>query len=189
MLDRQDVIRVIIDEVAADDIVVSNIADASFELYDLGDRARNFYMLGSFGLAPSIALGLALSRAENVIAINGDGSLLYNLGTLATENRHGPPNLVHVIVDNRIHSATGSQPTATAFGSDLAAMARGAGLSTTEVDSIEAFREALRRAIGQHEAPQVIVVRCGPLAGERSPVPALTGHEIRKRFMAALDDR
>ena len=120
---RQDVIQAVLDTVSDDVAIVASLADTSFELCMLGDRPRNFYMLGSFGLAPSIALGIALSRPGPVIAIDGDGALLYNLGCLATEGRYAPPHYVHVVVDNGAHGATGYQPTATSKTTDLAGVA------------------------------------------------------------------
>jgi sulfopyruvate decarboxylase subunit beta len=108
-VNRPAIIAAILEFIPDDVVVVSNIADASFELCSLKDRARNFYMLGSFGLAPSIGLGLALSRSERVVVINGDGALLYNLGSLPTDGRYAPANYLHLVVDNGAHGATGYQ--------------------------------------------------------------------------------
>ncbi|MGH7301869.1 MAG: thiamine pyrophosphate-dependent enzyme, partial [Candidatus Rokuibacteriota bacterium] len=156
-MNRQDVIRTILG--AADDgvVIVASLADTSFELCMLGDRPRNFYMLGSFGLAPSIALGVALSRPDPVIAIDGDGALLYNLGCLATEGRYAPANYLHVVVNNGAHGATGYQPTATSGTADLAAVAAGCGLRARDVADQDALRDALREALDGKGGAQVIV--------------------------------
>lgn len=96
-----------------DEIVVSNIGDPSKELYKIKDRPRNFYMLGSMGLASSISLGIALSKSENVVCLDGDGALLMNLGSLATIANYNPKNLVLIVLDNGSYGTTGNQPSFT----------------------------------------------------------------------------
>lgn len=109
--------------------VVANIGYPSRELHHLKDRARNFYMLGSMGLSSSIGLGLSLSVPErHVIAIDGDGSILMNMGSLATIAHQKPENYLLVIIDNGTYGSTGDQPTATSHGTDLGAVAKGAGI-------------------------------------------------------------
>jgi sulfopyruvate decarboxylase subunit beta len=182
---RPDVIRAVLARIADDVIVVSNIADASFELCHLNDRPRNFYMLGSFGLAPSIGLGLALSRPERVVVINGDGALLYNLGSLPTEGRYAPANYLHLVVDNGAHGATGYQPTATSAGTDLAAVARGCGLPAQRVDTPAALGEALDAWLARGGARVVVAVASDrPVAP--APLPPYSGREIATRFGRSL---
>ena len=182
---RQEVIGAVLELTDASDLIVSNIADASFELYKLGDRARNFYMLGSFGLAPSIALGLALARQERVVAINGDGALLYSLGCLATEGRYAPENLVHVVVDNGSHGATGYQPTATSVKTDVAAVAAGCGLDATTVRDLDGFRLAFAKALAAGGGV-LVVAKIDEMPPEPAPLPPMSGEAIRERFMSAL---
>ncbi|MFQ6672071.1 MAG: thiamine pyrophosphate-dependent enzyme [Candidatus Tectimicrobiota bacterium] len=184
---RQDVIRIVLEAVDSETVIVSNIADASFELCMLGDRQRNFYMLGSFGLAPSIGLGVALSRKERVVVINGDGALLINLGCLATEGRYRPGNLLHIVVDNAAHGATGYQPTATSVGCDLAAVAQGCGLRAKTVHDTATLKQALVEALAS-EGPEVIVAKVDERPPVAAPHPPHTGPEIRDRFMAALQE-
>ena len=110
-------------------LLISNIGFPSRELYAAKDRPENFYMLGSMGLASSIGLGLALGRPERrVIVLDGDGSVLMNLGTLATIAHYAPENYLLVILDNCCYGSTGSQPTCTHLGTDLAALALAAGV-------------------------------------------------------------
>ena len=80
---RIDAIRIIA-EIVEEEMIVANIGFPSRELYSLHDRNRNFYMVGSMGLASSIGLGLAMSTKQKIWVIDGDGSVLMNLGTLAT---------------------------------------------------------------------------------------------------------
>ena len=86
---RSDVIR----EIATlDGLIISNIGHPSRELYAQQDSARNFYMLGSMGLASSVGLGMACSQKKRVYVIDGDGALLMNMGSLATIAHHAPAN-------------------------------------------------------------------------------------------------
>ena len=115
--------------------VVCNIGFPSQELYSVKDSAKNFYMLGSMGLASSIGLGLSTTISEQVLSIDGDGSVLMNLGTLATVANRAPGNYTLLIVDNGAYGSTGDQPTYTSGKTNLAAMARAAGV--TSVHEVE----------------------------------------------------
>ena len=103
-------------------------------------------MLGSMGMASSIGLGLALAQKKRVYAIDGDGSLLMNLGSLATIARHAPPNYCLIVIDNKCYSSTGNQPTHTANKTDLAAIALGAGCAQVKtVDNLKDLQNCLNR--------------------------------------------
>jgi sulfopyruvate decarboxylase subunit beta len=130
-------------------LLISNIGLPSRELYATRDRPDNFYMLGSMGLASSIGLGLALGLAQSlparrVIVLDGDGSVLMNLGTLATIAHYAPENYLLVILDNCCYGSTGSQPTCTHLGTDLAALALAAGVKfVRKVDNLDDLPLAL----------------------------------------------
>jgi sulfopyruvate decarboxylase subunit beta len=129
---------------AADAFLVCNIGFPSRELYAVKDRPENFYMLGSMGMASSIGLGLALAQKRRVIVLDGDGSILMNLGTLATIANHAPDNYLLVILDNCCYGSTGLQPTCTSCRTDMAAMARAAGVdSVLLVKTAKDLKEAL----------------------------------------------
>lgn len=129
--------------------VLSNLGANTYDLYAAGDRAQNFYMWGAMGSVSSIGLGLALARPDlRVFVLDGDGSLLMNLGSLATISVQRPANLVHIVFDNRMYETTGGQPTHTAAGINLAAVARAAGLAAVrEVSDVSAFAEAAQAAL------------------------------------------
>lgn len=137
--------------------VVTIMGAVAAELYSLGHRANFFYLEHAMGLASSIGLGIALAQPERkVVVVDGDGSVLMNLGGLTTLARYAPPNLVHLIFDNESLLSVGGFPTATATGSDLAAMARGAGIrNVSAVADLEAFVPAVRAAV---EAPELACV-------------------------------
>ena len=110
-------------------LVTCYLGSAAEELYASGDERRFFYVLGSMGVASSVALGLALASHRRVLAFEGDGSLLMNLGALVTTAQFGGEGFVLAIVDNGQHAATGGQATATARGLDLSDLARAAGFT------------------------------------------------------------
>ena len=90
---RSDVLKTLI-PIISDQLVVSNIGLPSQELHLLDDQPTNFYMLGTMGLSSSIGLGLALAQKAKVIAIDGDGSVLTNFGTLPTIANNPADNFV-----------------------------------------------------------------------------------------------
>ncbi len=144
-----------------DRLVVTIMGASAQELYDLGHRENFFYLQHAMGLASSIGLGLAMHLPhERVIVLDGDGSLLMNLGTLATMARYRPPNLIHVVFDNGSLLSTGGFDSHTTSGvTDLAMIARGAGVEhVASADSAMTFGEAFVEAL-QREALSVIVAR------------------------------
>ncbi len=163
---------------AQDALLVANIGYPSRELCAVGDRSSNFYMLGSMGLASSIGLGLALARPDRrVIAIDGDGAALMNLGSLATIADQAPENYLLVILDNGCYGSTGSQPTCTSRRADLALLAEGAGVS--EVGLAVTPAEVRSGLAGRG----VLVVKV-EVGNAEVPVIDLSPEEIMERFMA-----
>jgi sulfopyruvate decarboxylase subunit beta len=136
-----------------DKLVVTIMGACAQELYDLGHCENFFYLQHAMGLASSIGLGLALNRPEQrVVVLDGDGSVLMNLGTLATLARYRPRNLTHIIFDNGSLLSTGGFPSHTAEAGrvDLAAIARGSGVPhvaavSTPFDFITAVADAFER--------------------------------------------
>jgi sulfopyruvate decarboxylase subunit beta len=148
---RIDALAAIYDDIA-DRAVVTIMGAVAVELYSLGHRPNFFYLEHAMGLASSMGLGIALAQPDReVVVIDGDGSLLMNLGTLTTMARYAPPNLTHVVFDNESLLSVGGFPTATGTGSDLAAIARGAGITGARmVTQLDDFTTAAREdlAIG-----------------------------------------
>ena len=107
---RSDILKELV-PVLSDQLVVTNIGLPSQEMHMLDDQPTNFYMLGTMGLASSIGLGLALAQDKKVIAIDGDGSVLMNLGTLPTIGNNECDNYILLIIDNGSYGSTGDQKT------------------------------------------------------------------------------
>jgi sulfopyruvate decarboxylase subunit beta len=133
----------------ADRVVVTIMGAVAAELQSLGHRPNFFYLQHAMGLASSLGLGIALCRPDRqVVVLDGDGSLLMNLGTLTTLARYRPGNLVHVVFDNESLLSVGGFPTATSTGSDLAAIAAGAGVPETRtVHDPESLVQEVDRAL------------------------------------------
>lgn len=127
-MDRATATRLLVSRLR-DEVIVSNLGQATIDLQHVGDRLLNCYTFGSMGQCSSIGLGLALARPDTrVVCLDGDGSLLMNLGSLCTIATVRPSNFALVIWDNEVHMTTGGQPTATSHRSSFAQMARGAGI-------------------------------------------------------------
>ncbi len=108
---RYDAIKDIMEDIE-DELIICNIGFPSRELYEINDRSENFYMIGSMGLASSIGLGLALAKPhKHVVVIDGDGSLLMNMGSLVTVFAQNPDNLTWIVIDNGAYGSTGNQDT------------------------------------------------------------------------------
>jgi len=155
---RADCIKALYPEFQ-DSLVVTIMGACAQELYDLGHRENFFYLQHAMGLASSIGLGLALNRpATRVVVLDGDGSVLMNLGTLATLARYRPPNLIHIIFDNGSLLSTGGFETHTTNGvTDLAAVARGAGcLHVAAVSNTYDFMEAAADAFERNELSVIV---------------------------------
>src|SRR3954469_5170070 len=139
-------------------VVVTIMGAVSAELQSLGHRPNFFYLQHAMGLASSLGLGIALSRPElQVIVLDGDGSVLMNLGGLTTLARYRPRNLVHVVFDNESLLSVGGFPTATSTGSDIAAMAAAAGIPrAATVRSIDEFVAEFDAAIAARELTTIV---------------------------------
>jgi len=130
-------------------LVVTIMGALPAELQSLGHRPNFFYLQHAMGLASSTGLGLALSLPhQKVIVLDGDGSLLMNLGSLTTLARYKPKNLLHIVFDNESLLSVGGFPTATGTGTDLGGIARAAGIPQARtVSTVEEFTKAVRHAI------------------------------------------
>ena len=148
--------------------VVTIMGAVAAELQAVGHRPNFFYLQHAMGLASSMGLGMALGRPGlKVVVLDGDGSVLMNLGGLTTLARYRPANLVHVIFDNESLLSVGGFPTATSTGSDLEGIAAAAGVPRTmTVRSVEDFASAFDEALAARELTTMVakVDPVGPAA-------------------------
>ena len=144
---------------AGDRPIVGNLGPTSDELWHAGHRDRNFYTYGNMGLVSSIGLGMALATDEQIICMDGDGSLLMNLGTLASIGRERPKNLIVLVYDNEAWGQTGHQLSHTGTGTSLEAAAQACGIgSATTVSDLEELEGALSTAL-ESDGPHFIVAK------------------------------
>ena len=167
-----------------DQLVVCNIGIPSQELHAIDDQPTNFYMLGTMGLASSIGLGLALAQPKPVIVIDGDGSILTNMGTLPTIANNVANNYILMIIDNGSYGSTGDQPTYTGKKTSLAKVAEACGcervIECRDVDTGRVLQEALDGG-----EMTVMVVKCDS-GNAKMPVITMDPVIIRDRFMKAV---
>jgi thiamine pyrophosphate-dependent acetolactate synthase large subunit-like protein len=184
MMQRLEATQVVVELVRPDTPIIGGVGNSTFDLVP-HDRPLNFYMWNSMGMASSIALGVALARPDlRDVVLDGDGSILMNLGSLATEISAGVTNLVHVIWDNGGWEITGGQPAGTPFGIDLESVARGCGFGrTATVADLDTLRAVFADAMADTKA-WVIVGKVGP--GDSPYRPSKNCVALRDRFMAAL---
>ena len=170
--------------VIRDHLVVCNIGIPSQELHAIDDQPTNFYMLGTMGLASSIGLGLALAQPKKVIAIDGDGSVLTNLGTLPTIANNEARNYILLIIDNGSYGSTGDQPTYAGRKTSLAAVAKACGCDNVVECRAEDTKAVLEEALAG-DRMTVIVCKCES-GNAKMPVITMDPVVIRDRFMRAV---
>ena len=169
-----------------EELVVTNLGAVRHEWQALRRHPGNYH-LQNLGLTSSMALGLALALPHRkVVAFDGDGSLLLNLGSLATIANQHPKNLIHVVFDNECYESSRGAPTATAGQADLAAIARGAGFANvTTANSVAEFEQGFLRALKTNDLSFVLAkVEVG--AGD-VPAAALDSAENKYLFVRYIE--
>jgi thiamine pyrophosphate-dependent acetolactate synthase large subunit-like protein len=187
-MNRFDLTKRLVAKLKANEAVIGGIGNTNFDLWAAGQRPENFYMLGSMGLAVPIGLGVALAQpARRTFVLEGDGSLLMQLGSLGTVAATAPANLAVVVFDNGMYHITGKQKTLTAGTVDLVALARGAGLERSEWARDESHFETLVDRALRENGPWFIGARIDGAspAGVTERDPARS----RQRFMDALSGK
>lgn len=170
-------------------IVVTIMGAVAAELYTLGHRPNFFYLEHAMGLASSMGLGIALAMPRHkVIVIDGDGSLLMNLGTLSTMARYRPGNLLHIVFDNESLLSVGGFPTATSTGTDLAGIARASGVpSVMEAHATESLVKSVHEALASNTLTTIVskVEAIGPKTFHMD-LPLLENRFQFKRSLEAM---
>lgn len=185
VMNRSELTRRLVARIGDEVAVVAGIGNTHFDLWASGQRAANFYMLGSMGLAVPIALGLAVAQPDRpVICLEGDGSILMQLGSLGTVAAVAPPNLTVVVWDNGAYQITGGQPAMTSASLDLVAVAKGCGIDRSTWVADEAHFDAVVDHALEGAGP---VFACARIDNE--PPAGVTERDaarIGNRFMDAL---
>lgn len=188
IMNRGDLTKRLVSRLKNEEAVIGGIGWTNFELWGAGRRSQNFYMLGSMGLAFPIALGVAIAQpGRKVVGLEGDGSLLMQVGALGTIASLRQKNLIMVVWDNGAYEITGGQPAVSGSVVDLVGLARASGLEKAGWALDEGhFDDLVARALGE-DGPHFIGVKID------ATKPAVTTHrdpvQIRERFMRGLGVR
>ncbi len=167
-------------------LVVAGLGASAWDVTAAGDNPLTFPLWGAMGGAVAMGLGLALARPDRrVLVITGDGEMLMGVGALATVAVQAPGNLAIAVLDNERYGETGMQETHTASGCDLAAMARAAGIASSETVRDEAALTPARLLLRQAPGPVFVVIK---IRAETLPLvlPPRDGVVLKDRFRTAL---
>jgi len=184
---RAEAIESLQQKIGADDLIVSTTGKISRELFEIEDRAGNFYMQGSMGHAASIGLGLSLNQSKPVVVLDGDGAVLMKMGTLATVGNLQPERFLHIILDNGCYDTTGAQLSVSSTLSfadiALACNYKRAASVCTEHEMIE-YIDLFKKEKG----PSLIHMKVLKGADKNLGRPTLSPVEIRERFMRFIGE-
>jgi len=156
------------------------------EMYMLGDRNNQLYMVGSMGCALSIGTGIALHKPGlKVIVVDGDGALLMRTGAMATTCSCAPHNLIHILLDNEVHESTGGQRTLSGNVS-FPVIAKGFGYThVCSTDVLDEFKSCLTQSMEQNGSVFIhLKTRPGVPAGLGRP--SVKPVQVKERFMEYL---
>jgi phosphonopyruvate decarboxylase len=190
MMNRTKCLEALAARLTDDEIVVATYSTAS-EWVEMSDRALNYYSFGAMGLASSHGIGLALARPERrVVVLDGDGSLLMNLGTLVTIANVAPENLTHFVGYNGCYEANGEHPIPGRDAISFAGFARSAGYKTvTEFRDVPTMAQELP-AFMEAPGPRFATLFVQPSIKPELDYALVHGEAARKRFAAGLaEDR
>jgi len=183
---RDKAIETIITTVSPSAIVVSTTGLISREIFERYDSERNVYVPGSMGLASSIGLGIAVSRQDRqVVVVDGDSSLLMNMGSIVTIGKMKPDNLLHIVIDNGAYGSCSEEPSM----SDSAHMEKMARVVGYKFVRMVASHKGLKHAILSFgSGPGFILAKIG-LGGRRNFQRPLDLPGIKAKFMAFLEKK
>jgi sulfopyruvate decarboxylase subunit beta len=192
MMKRYDAIRAVVKDLD-DELIISNIGVPSKELHEIRESKHNFYMLGSMSMATPIGLGLAMALERNdddrkVIVLDGDGSVLMNLGELVTVYSQKAENLIIVIIDNEAYGSTGSQKTYASEVS-LSNIARSIGIKEVYyIDAKDSVEDIDMKEYIEKSGPVVLHIKVNPGNSDAKNIE-FTPSKIKNRFMKTIKDR
>ncbi|AWB42963.1 phosphonopyruvate decarboxylase [Paenibacillus sp. CAA11] len=156
------------------------------ELYEIEDSANNLYMVGSMGCISSFGLGLALSQPDkNIVVIDGDGSLLMRMGSLATNGYYSPGNMIHILLDNNAHESTGGQSTVS-HNIDFVNIAASCGYTKSihahNLEELEACMHEWKKTKGL----TFLYIKISKQSKEQLARPAIKPYEVKERLQRFL---
>lgn len=152
------------------------------ELYEIEDADNNLYMVGSMGCIGSLGLGLALSQpSKDIFVIDGDGSLLMRMGSLATNGYYQPVNMVHILLDNNAHESTGGQSTVS-HGVNFIDIAASCGyMQSIHVHSLEEL-QAFLQEWKVNRGLTFVLLKISKSSKDQLARPHMKPHEVKERL-------
>lgn len=183
MMTRAEALRAVA-ELRTDEVVIFTMS-AMNEWPKLSPSPLNFQVSGAMGYASSVGLGLALACPDKkVIVLDGDGSLLMNLGTLVTIANVSPPNLVHIVLENGLYELPGQVPLPGVGKADIGGFARAAGITKVcQIDDLHDFREKMADFI-REAGPIFVGLKVAP--GPKQPLTTESASELARTLEKAL---
>lgn len=184
-LNRRAVVASIL-AIRGDTLVVCGLGGTVWDTAAVEDHPSNFYLWGGMGGSAMMGLGLALAQPNRpVLVITGDGEMLMGLGSLATIAVRPPPNLAIVVIDNELYGETGSQPTHTGSGVDLAGVAAATGFRHTATVYSQAELDKVKSRLFQRTGPSFVDIKVTEETG-RGVLPPRHGPYLKHRFRQSL---
>jgi phosphonopyruvate decarboxylase len=189
-LTRWDAIVAITEFFGKNAVYFSTTGKTSRELYLLrdetgGDHSLDFLNVGGMGYVSSLALGFSIRSRKRAVILDGDGSVLMHMGTLATIGHYAPPRILHFTLDNNAHDSVGGSKTVSDTV-NFELLGRAVGYKrTASVDSRRSLEKELRK-LKDHEGPALIRVKVKKGSKENLPRPSLSPPERKKLFLNAL---
>jgi sulfopyruvate decarboxylase subunit beta len=186
MMRRDDCLKALARHVTDADIVLP-VYSTAFDWIDIRPHPLNYLSHGAMGLASSHALGLALGRPDKrVIVLDGDGSLLMNLGSLVTIAAVAPPNLIHFVCENGTYEANGGHPIPGREQVDFAGFARSAGYRAVyEFSDLKVFEQQVGAVLAE-PGPVFADLKITSGGPQERDYTRLHGPQVRKAFKEAL---
>tara|TARA_E500000305_G_scaffold98546_1_gene90162 strand:+ start:149 stop:748 length:600 start_codon:yes stop_codon:yes gene_type:complete len=182
---RRDVVKKLM-TARGDALCISGLGSPTWDLAAIDHRPENFYIWGGMGGAAPTGLGLALAQPDRTVwVLTGDGEQLMGVGSFSTIAMQQPKNLAIIVLDNEHYGETGMQAAPTGRGTDLAAMAAGAGISNTMTIRDETELDELVSILKEGRFPLVAVIKIDVTTGE-TIMPPRDGKFVKNTFRSAV---
>ncbi|PQP88643.1 phosphonopyruvate decarboxylase [Paenibacillus sp. AR247] len=179
---RHEALAVINSVKDGDTIQLATTGKTGRELYEIEDASNNLYMVGSMGCVSSFGLGLSLSQpGKNIVVIDGDGSLLMRMGSLATNGYYSPNNMIHILLDNNAHESTGGQSTVS-HNIDFVNIAASCGYTRAiHVHNLEELKACLQEW-KKTKGLTFLYMKISMQSKDQLARPSIKPHEVKERL-------
>ncbi len=192
-LDRENALKLVVDQLDEKDIIVSTTGKTSRELFEYRellkqDHNKEFLTVGSMGHSSQIALGIALQKPQRqVYCFDGDGAVIMHMGSLAIIAQLKPANFKHIIFNNGVHDSVGGQPTA-GFNIDIPGIAKANGYALTlKAETAEEIIQGMK-SMKDAQGPVLLEIKVNKGSRKDLGRPTTTPIENKNAFMQFLKE-